>query len=72
MDTSTPALWEKMRALAASGHDRAEELTKQADELEQKTSGYYADPPTVEVKSFVGAWARAKRTWSECTGEPLL
>lgn len=67
-----PALWDKMRSLAEGGHERAEDLRAKADELEQKATGFYSEPQTVEAKSFVGAWARAKRVWSECTGEPML
>lgn len=70
--TDRPALWDKMRSLADSGHGRAEELRAKADELEQKATGFYSEPQTVEAKSFVGAWARARRLWCDCTGEPLL
>lgn len=67
-----PALWDKMRRLADDGHARAAELREKADDLETKAEGYYSDTPTVEAKSFLGAWARARRCWSECSGEPLI
>jgi hypothetical protein len=66
-----PALWEKMRALA-DDHVRGDELRAKADELETKATGYYSDPPTVEAKSFLGAWARARRLWCDCTGDSLI
>lgn len=62
----------KMRELADNGHERAAELRAKAEEFEDKTRGFYADPQTCNVKSFLGAWARARRLWSECSGEPLI
>ena len=62
----------RMRALADSGHPRAEELREKADELQAKAEGFYGEPQTVPVKSFVGAWARAKRLMHDVTGEPLI
>lgn len=62
----------RMRDLADTGHPRAAELREKADEMEAKAHGFYSDPPTVTVKQFVGAWARAKRLWHEVTGEPLI
>lgn len=63
-----------MRAVAATpaGQFRADELRAKADELEQKTEGYYSEPQTVEAKSFLGAWARARRCYCEVIGEPLV
>ncbi len=43
-----------------------------ADELETKHAGFYGEPQTVEAKSFLGAWARARRLWCDCTGEDLI
>lgn len=61
-----PALWERMRALADSGHARADELRQKADELEAVAD--YSKGP----KALLGAWARARRLWCDCTGEPLV
>ena len=69
---STTPLWDRMRLLANNGHPRADELNAKADEFEEKAAGYYADPPTVEAKSFLGAFARARRLWCDITGEPLV
>lgn len=65
-------LGNKMRRLADEGHERAEELRAKATEFDEKTAGYYGDPQTVSVKSFMGAFARARRLWCDCTGEPLV
>lgn len=65
-------LHEKMRALADKGHARAEELRTKADAFEAAIKGFYAKPQTVPVKSFMGAWARARLCWSECSGERLI
>ncbi len=69
---SGDALWDKMRALAGAGNPRADELIAKADELETKHAGFYGEPQTVEAKSFLGAWARARRLWCDCTGEDLI
>lgn len=65
-------LSEKMLALAKSGHPRADELREKADAFSAAASGFYAEPQTVGVKAFMGCWARARRLYSECTGEPLI
>lgn len=72
MSEHAPPLWEKMRRLADSGHARADELRERADKLEEAGRGFYAEPQMVHVKSFIGAWARARRVWSECSGEDLV
>lgn len=73
MTALTPSpLGDKMRALAKSGHERADDLERLAHDMEVKAGGYYAEEQTVTAKQFVGAWARARRCWSECSGEPLL
>lgn len=63
-----------MRALADSPHGqfRADELRAKADELEEKTTGYYSDEPTVTAPQFLGAYARARLLWCAITDEPLV
>lgn len=56
----------KMRDLALT-HPRGAELLRLAQELDDVTSGIEFNP-----KKTVGAWARARRCWSECSGEPLI
>lgn len=70
-DNQTP-LAQKMRALADGGHERAGELRDKADTFDAAAIGYYSDPPTVTAKSFLGAFARARRLWSDVSGEPLV
>jgi hypothetical protein len=62
----TGGLPEKMRALAATGHARADDLIREADALEKVLDTDF------NVKRIVGTWARARRVWCECTGEPLI
>ena len=64
-DTAPPLYW-RMRQLANNGHARANELREAADKLEKATDEYKS------VGSVVGAWAKARRVWSECSGEPLI
>lgn len=66
------ALSERMHALADKGHERADELREKADAFDAATAGYYSDPQTVDVRKFMGAFARARRAWCEITGEPLV
>jgi hypothetical protein len=65
-------LHSKMRALADTGHPKAGELREKADAFEAAAKGFYSDPQTVPVQKFMGAWARARRLYSECSGEPLV
>lgn len=65
-------LSDKMRALAATGHKAALDLCEKATALDTASAGFYAEPQTVSVQSFLGAWARARQLWCDCTGEPLV
>lgn len=70
--TNEPSLVDKMRALAGEGHAQAAELTDKADALEEATRGFYGEPQTVDVKRFIGCWARARRLWCDVSGDPLI
>lgn len=70
--TTRTDLSKKMHTLADSGHPRASELREKADAFDQKTAGFYAEPQTVTVQSFMGAFARARRLWCDVTGERLV
>lgn len=59
-------LAERMRKLAET-HPRKDELIATADALDAAT---VATPPV--VPNIVAAWARARKLWCDCTGEPLL
>jgi len=62
-----------MYALADSGHGRATELRMRAGAFDTATHGFVsAQPQTHTVKQMVGAWARARRLYCECTGEALI
>lgn len=65
-------LADKMRALADTGHPRAEELRQKASAFDTAAAGFYAEPQTVDVKKYVGTWARARRLWCDCSGESLV
>lgn len=62
-------LGDRMRALADTGHPRADELRAKAQEFDAKAA-HAGDRES--IKSMLGAWARARRLWSEITGEPLV
>jgi hypothetical protein len=64
-------LADRMDALAVN-HLRADELRDKAKALREGTAGFYAEPQTITVQSFVGRWARARRLWCDITGESLI
>lgn len=68
----TTELGDRMRALADEGHGRAQELRDKAQAFDNAANGFYSEPQTVTVKSFLGAFARARALWCECSGEPLV
>lgn len=63
-------LWIKMLALADSGHPKSAELRSKADALRLAAESDTAD--LASVKKLLGAWARARTLWCECSGEPLI
>mgnify|MGYP000895492783 CR=1 FL=1 len=65
-------LSEKMHALADSGHAEAKDLREKADAFDAATKGFYGEPQTVDVRKFMGAYARARKAWCAATGEPLV
>ncbi len=66
MSNDVPTLSQRMRALAERGHPRAEDMIREADALEKVIEGGFNAP------RLLGAWARARRLWCECTGEDLV
>lgn len=48
------------------------ELVRLADDFDAKTEGFYAEPQTVDVRQFMGAWARARKAWCAHSGEALI
>ncbi len=38
----------------------------------EATEGFYGNPQTVDIKKFMGSWARARRIWCDYTGESLI
>jgi hypothetical protein len=70
---SSTALSDRMRARAdADQLPAAHDLRTMAQAFDDARKGYMADPPTVQVGQFVGAWTRARRAWCEYTGEALV
>jgi hypothetical protein len=61
----------KMDNLAKS-HPRSVELAQNASALRVAINGYWGEQQTVDVRKFVGAWARARRIYCESSGEPLI
>lgn len=51
-----------------SGH----ELRAKGEAFSKAADGFYGSPQTVDVKQFMGCWARARRCWCEYSGESLL
>jgi hypothetical protein len=72
MDTCETNLSSRMRQLADTGHERAEELREKAKAFDDATAGFYGDPQTVDARKFLGCFARARRLWCDITGESLI
>jgi hypothetical protein len=66
MTSDATPLSDKMRALADAGHPRADELREKAADLEAAVLEPFA------ARWVYGAWARARRLYCDCTGEPLV
>ena len=58
-------LVDAMRELAKT-HERGAELQEKATELEAALDG------TGSVLRLIGAWARARKLWCDCTGDALV
>lgn len=48
------------------------DLRLKAAQFDMAAAGFYAEAKTCSVEKFMGCWARARRAWSEYTGEPLI
>ena len=51
-------------------HDH--ELRRLAKAFDEAAVGFYATPQSVDVKQFMGHWARLRRRWCEYSGESLI
>jgi len=47
-------------------------MRKFATSFDDAARGYFGDPQTCDVKKFMGCWARARSTWCDYTGDPLV
>lgn len=66
-------LADKMRARAdADALPADHELRTKAAAFDEAATGYYGQPQTKNVSQFMGAWARARKTWCDYTGEALV
>jgi hypothetical protein len=74
MAETSPGLTDRMHQLANDGHPRATELREKADAFSKAMAATITDEPVPEsaLKSMLGAWARARRLWCDCTDEPLV
>lgn len=64
---------EKMLALADAGHVYAEELRETARRLLKAIDDCFdEDKPEVDFRHVLGAWARARKLYSDAVGEPLV
>jgi hypothetical protein len=64
-------LVERMLTLAET-HACAIELRQKAEELRAAASGLFGQNQTVDMRTFMGAWARARRLWCSLTGESII
>jgi len=64
----TISLSDRMRALAR-GHPRERELIESADAFDKATTDFDGDLRS--ALNLAESWERARKLWSEVTGEPL-
>jgi hypothetical protein len=64
IDVRASELAVQLRAYAAGGHARADELLKVAEEFEIIREGFLAEPPTFAQEAFSRTWAKALKLWS--------
>ena len=62
----------RLRQWAKHNPDRAEEALEKAKAFDEATAGFYGEPQTVSITSFLGSFARARRFWCDVTGESLV
>ena len=66
-------LADKMRARAEADALPADhEMRTKAAAFDEAATGYHGQPQTKNVSQFMGAWARARKTWCDYTGEALV
>jgi predicted lipoprotein len=71
--TQQTDLSKKMRERAdADALPASHELRMRADAFDRATADYFSTPQKATPAQFTGAWARARRVWSDYSGEPLL
>lgn len=71
--SDTTTLGDDMRGRADKDNlPAAHPMRLLADAFDVAAYGYAAKEQTHTVKQFMGAWARARKCWSEYTGEPLI
>jgi hypothetical protein len=70
--TQQPGLADKMRDLAAKRSDLPTNWLETAEAFEAATKGFYGEPQTVDVRKFMGCWARARKMWCAATGDSLV
>lgn len=68
MTRRTP-LSKRLIALAP-GSGRRAEIADTADELDRACEGYFAEPQTVSIPKFLGAWARARKLYEHLNRDP--
>lgn len=63
------------RAIARADKDRLSEdhpVRVTAIAFEEAAKGFFSEPQTVNIKKFMGCFARARKAWCEYSGESLL
>lgn len=72
MSEQTTLAQQMLARADADGLPADHELRVKAVSFELAAQGFYAEQQTMDVRTFMGHWARARRCWSDYSGEPLL
>lgn len=52
--------------------ENSDELLLWAEKFDEASAGYFASNQTVDVKTFLGTFAKTRRLYCEASGEPLI
>lgn len=72
MATNTDLSGKMLRRADADGLPPEHLLRVLAAGFDAATTAYFDHPQACDVKTFMRAWVRARRTWCEYSGESLV
>lgn len=72
MKTNTDLAEKMMTRADADLLSTDHELRISATAFDKAAKGFYSDPQTCTIQNFMRCWVRARRIWSEYSGEKFI